>query len=166
MQAYDYVRSASGTGQGKGPFISYHDGFLGLSQWAGFLPNADRTALDQHPYICFGGQSDAPMSSYAQTPCSDWAAEVNTSMTAFGMTTAGEFSNAVTDCGLWVNGVGLGTRYEGTYTPGTWPVIGSCSSWTDWQNWDATMKAGIMQFALASMDALQVSHYLRRFDGL
>jgi glucan 1,3-beta-glucosidase len=159
MQAYNYVREASGVGEGNGPYISYHDGFLGLSQWADWLPNADRIALDQHPYICFGGQSDSPMSTYAQTPCNDWAAGVNTSMATSGMTTAGEFSNAVTDCGLWVNGVGLGTRYEGTYT-GSWPVIGNCSAWTDWQSWDATMKAGIMQFSLASMDALQVSDRL------
>jgi hypothetical protein len=95
------------------------------------------------------------MSSYAQTPCSTWGSTLNTSMGAFGLSAAGEFSNAVTDCGLWVNGVGLGTRYEGTYT-GTWPVVGNCTSWTDWQTWDATMKTGIMNFALASMDALQV----------
>ncbi|OAX38913.1 glycoside hydrolase family 5 protein [Rhizopogon vinicolor AM-OR11-026] len=155
MQAYDHVRTASGVGEGNGPYISYHDGFLGLNQWTDYLPNADRISLDQHPYLCFEGQSDSPMSSYAQTPCSDWAAGVNTSMASFGMTTAGEFSNAVTDCGLWVNGVGLGTRYEGTYTPGTWPVVGNCSTWTDWQTWDSTMKTGIEQFALASMDALQ-----------
>lgn len=155
LQAYTNVREASGIGEGKGPFVSFHDGFLGLEQWAGFLPNADRAALDQHTYLCFTSQSDSPMSSYAQTPCSAWAQGVNTSMSAFGMTAAGEWSNAVTDCGLWVNGVGLGTRYEGTY-PGTWPTIGSCTPWADWQNWNGTMKQGIMNFALASMDALQV----------
>jgi aryl-phospho-beta-D-glucosidase BglC (GH1 family) len=155
MQAYNGVRKASGIGEGNGPFISYHDGFLGLSQWAGFLPNADRIALDDHPYLCFDGQSSAPMSSYAQTPCTTWGGMMNTSMSAFGFTTAGEFSNAVTDCGLFVNGVGVGTRYEGTYTPGTWPVVGSCTPWTDWQSWNSTMKSDIEQFALASMDALQ-----------
>ncbi|KAF9239593.1 exo-beta-1,3-glucanase [Melanogaster broomeanus] len=147
FQAYEYVRLASGIGEGNGPYVSFHDGFLGLPQWAGFLPNADRTALDFHPYLCFETQSDAPMSSYAQTPCNSWGATMNTSMGAFGLSGAGEFSNAVTDCGLWVNGVGQGTR--------SWPVVGSCTPWTDWQNWDATMKTGIMNFALASMDALQ-----------
>ncbi|KAG9318334.1 glycoside hydrolase family 5 protein [Chiua virens] len=154
LQAYQNVRTASGTGEGNGPYVSFHDGFFALPEWAGFLPNADRTALDDHPYLCFSTQSDAPMSSYAQTPCNTWATNFNTSMGAFGLTAAGEFSNAVTDCGLWVNGVGLGARYEGTYT-GSWPVIGSCDTWTDWQTWNATMKTGIMNFALASMDALQ-----------
>ncbi|KAG1858453.1 glycoside hydrolase family 5 protein [Suillus subalutaceus] len=155
MQAYNDVREASGIGEGNGPFISYHDGFLGLPQWAGFLPNADRIALDDHPYLCFDAQSSAPMSSYAQTPCTAWGGMMNTSMSAFGFTTAGEFSNAVTDCGLYVNGVGVGTRYEGTYTPGTWPVVGNCTTWTDWQSWNSTMISSIEQFALASMDALQ-----------
>lgn len=150
---------ASGIGEGNGSYVSFHDGFFPFTDWAGFLPNADRIALDDHPYICFDSQSDAPMSSYAQTPCNTWASNFNTSMGAFGLSTAGEFSNAVTDCGLWVNGVGLGTRYEGTYT-GNWPVIGSCTPWTDWQNWNTTMKTGIMNFAMASMDALQVRVFI------
>ena len=119
------------------------------------MPKADRISLDDHPYICFNTQSAAPMSSYAQTPCNTWAATFNTSMGAFGLTTAGEFSNAVTDCGLWLNGVGLGTRYDGTFA-GNWPVVGSCTPWTDWQSWNTTMKTDIVNFALASMDALQV----------
>jgi hypothetical protein len=77
-------------------------------------------------------------------------------MGAFGLTAAGEFSNAVTDCGLWLNGVNLGTRYEGTY-PGSSNAIGSCSVWTDWTQYNSQMKADIQNFALASMDALQVN---------
>lgn len=155
MEAYKIIRAAGGTGEGNGPFISFHDGFLPRSQWANFIPNADRITLDTHPYLCFGGQSTAPMSSYANTPCSTWGGAVNTSMRAFGLTNAGEFSNAVTDCGLFLNGVNLGTRYEGDY-PGVWPRQGSCTPWTDYQNYSPAMKADIKQFALASMDALQV----------
>jgi glucan 1,3-beta-glucosidase len=158
LQAYDVVRKASGTGTGNGPFIGYHDAFFSDSEWSGFMPNADRIALDTHPYICFGGQSDAAISTYAKTPCSQWGSNINNSMSNFGLTIAGEFSNAVTDCGLWLNGVGLGTRYDGTYTGGgDWPSQGSCTPWTDWQNYNSAMKKGLMNFALASMDALQVS---------
>jgi len=153
-QAYSIIREVTGTGAGKGPYISYHDGFLGLDQWATFLPNADRTALDLHPYLCFGGQSAAPMSTYIQTPCTTWGAMMNTSMGAFGLTAAGEWSNAVTDCGLWVNGVNLGERYEGTYTGGG-AAVGNCTTWTDWTQYDAATKNDIKNFALSSMDALQ-----------
>lgn len=160
LEAYTYVRAAGGIGQGNGPFVSMHDGFLGETAWAGYLPGSDRIALDMHPYLCFQAQSSAPMSSYAKTPCTAWGGAFNTSMAAFGLTAAGEFSNAVTDCGLWVNGVNLGTRFEGNYTPGTWPRIGSCEPWTNWTSWDASLKSDVETFAKASMDALQACGFV------
>ena len=159
LQAYNNVRTASGVGEGKGPFISFHEGFEGLSNWVGYFTNSDRTSLDIHPYVCFDGQSADGYDQRATQPCTSWASAQNASMGAFGLTTAGEFSNAINDCGLFVNGVGLGTRYEGTYTGGPWPYIGSCTPWTDYTTWSADMKQDIMQFALASMDALQVSFH-------
>ena len=156
MQAYDSVRSASGVGEGNGPFISFHDGFMGLKNWAGYFPQSDRTSLDIHPYLCFDGQSADGYDKRATQPCTAWGPNQNASMAAFGLTSAGEFSNAINDCGLWVNGVNLGTRYEGDYPGGPWPVIGSCEQWTDYQSWNASMKAGVQQFAMSSMDALQV----------
>jgi glucan 1,3-beta-glucosidase len=119
--------------------------------------------MDSHPYLCFGTQSDAPMSSYINTPCTNWAGNVNKSMSDFGLTTAGEWSNAVTDCGLWVTGVDQGTRYEGDYVLGSFPRIGSCEPWTDYQNWTPAFKADMKSFALSSMDALQV-HFFVEFD--
>jgi len=154
-QAYKIVREASGTGEGKGPWISIHDGFRSRSDFAGFMENADRITLDTHPYLCFSTQSDAPMSSYAKTPCTAWAKNVNDSMNAFGLTNAGEFSNAVTDCGWLLNGVGDGVRYEGNYKVGSAPRIGSCDEWNDWTKFTDSRKRDIKNFALASMDALQ-----------
>lgn len=118
------------------------------------MTGADRLSLDTHPYRCFGPQSNEPMSAQTRAPC-DWSPDVNASTNAFGLTNAGEFSNAVTDCGLFLNGVGLGTRYEGTFAGGGGRV-GSCEPWTDWENYSATMKQNIMDYTLASMDALQV----------
>jgi glucan 1,3-beta-glucosidase len=153
---YDTMRDVTGLGEGKGPIISFHEGFQGLGHYSGFMKNADRIAIDWHPYICFGQQSSSPMSTYAKRPCTDWGKTINESLANFGMTTAGEFSNAVTDCGLWLNNVNSGTRYEGTYDDGAqWPKQGSCTDWTDWQNWDQEMKDDIKTFAMASMDALQ-----------
>lgn len=155
VQAYDLVRLASGIGEGKGPYVVYHNGFFDLNLWAGFLTGADRMGLDIHPYVCFDGQSAAPYSERLTVPCDTWAAAQNASMSAFGLTVAGEFSNAINDCGLWVNGVGDGTRYEGTGSYTSYPHIGSCDPWTDWQSWNATFKESIEDWALASMSALQ-----------
>ncbi|KAF8630431.1 hypothetical protein AX15_002978, partial [Amanita polypyramis BW_CC] len=154
VEAYNIVRQASGIGEGMGPYISIHDGFSPRDKWYNFIPNGDRISIDSHPYVCFGIQSDAPIGAFAQTPCNQWADVVNASMGGFGLTTAGEFSNAINDCGLYVNGVNIGTRYEGTY-PGTATKTGDCAPWLAWQNWDQPLRAGLKQFALASMDALQ-----------
>jgi glucan 1,3-beta-glucosidase len=98
------------------------------------------------------------MSANVNQPCTTWGAVMNDSMTAFGLTSAGEFSNAINDCGTFLNGVGLGARYDGTYTGGgTWPVVGNCDSWVEYTTWSQDLKTSIQQFALASMDALQVS---------
>ncbi|KAF7359312.1 Glycoside hydrolase [Mycena sanguinolenta] len=157
LQAYNNVRLASGTGAGNGPYVSFHDGFFGPAQWSGFLPNADRASLDMHPYLCFGGQSADPITSRTSQPCSSWGQLFNDTMSDFGFIVAGEWSNAVTDCGTYVNGVGQGTRYEGTFA-GTSQVFGNCTTdWLDWENWDAGTKQAYMTFAKSSMDALQVS---------
>lgn len=149
---------AGGTGQGNGPLISFHDGFIGLDQWGGYLPNADRISLDDHPYLCFSNQKTDPITTYGDTPCNAWGGNINSTMANFGFIVAGEFSNAVTDCGLYVNGVGQGVRYEGSYTSGgPWPSLGNCTTdWLDYPNWDTPTKDAYKTFAKASMDALQV----------
>ncbi|KAI0362338.1 glycoside hydrolase [Trametes cingulata] len=157
LQAYSTVRNASGTGEGKGPWVVFHDAFLGLSNWAGFLPNADRVQLDIHQYLCFDGQSadDYGVRVQAGQPCKTWAAGQNNSMTAFGMTHVGEWSLAINDCGQWVNGVNLGARFDGTFTASHFDKTGDCSTYTDYTQYDDQWKADMKQFALQSMSALQ-----------
>ncbi|KZS99132.1 glycoside hydrolase [Sistotremastrum niveocremeum HHB9708] len=155
LEAYNIVRKASGTGQGKGPYVSIHDGFLSPGNWVDVFPNADRMAIDTHPYICFGGQSAAPLSSYAAAPCDDWGSMMNDSLSNFGLSGAGEFSLATNDCGLWVNGVFNGSRYEGTYPANPPPAVGSCDQWNDWTTWNSGTKSALKNFAMSSMDALQ-----------
>lgn len=67
------------------------------------------------------------------------------SRASFGVTIAGEFSNGFNDCGLFLKGVPGGDTSYG----------GNCADWQDSSNWSSATKAGLEQFALASMDALQ-----------
>lgn len=63
---------------------------------ANFLPGSDRMILDTHPYFAFDGSPNTqPLSDYATMPCESWAASLNNSRANFGITIAGEFSNAV-----------------------------------------------------------------------
>lgn len=90
--------------------------------------------------------------------------------------------HSVNDCGKWINNVGNGQRFEGTYyIPGQpqapqFEAVGSCDVWNvrflfgvfwasssltwsftqDWENYTAEMKAGLMLVASAHMDALRV----------
>jgi glucan 1,3-beta-glucosidase len=176
LEAYDIVRNA--TGAGNGPTISYHEAFMGLDKWQDLLPGADNIGLDFHPYVrilchmcyidphrcfsqlCFANQPSDDMPNHVNAPCQAWGSQMNNSMDTFGLTAAGEFSLAITDCGTFVNGVDLGTRYEGDYKDpdGTqWSRTGSCDRWVKWQNWDDTFKKAMNQFAQASFDSLQVS---------
>jgi glucan 1,3-beta-glucosidase len=62
LQAHGMIRNITGFGEGNGPYITIHDGFAGLAQWANFLPNSDRIAIDVHPYFAFDGQPNtAPL---------------------------------------------------------------------------------------------------------
>ncbi|KAG9095312.1 hypothetical protein FRC07_011112, partial [Ceratobasidium sp. 392] len=156
LQAYNMIRNITGIGEGKGPVISIHDGFLGLNEWDGFLAGADRFVLDTHTYLAFGGVGNDPMDQQILKPCNAWANNVNnTRNTGMGYVAAGEWSNAINDCGLNVNGVGLGSRYDGTFAGFAGKGAGDCSVWTDYQKWDNATREGIKQFNLGSMDALQ-----------
>ena len=66
------------------------------------------------------------------------------SQTAYGVTVAGEFSNAINDCGLYLNGI------RNTHTYG-----GDCALWEEASRWDDATKEGLMTFAMASFDSLQ-----------
>ncbi len=39
------IRGITGVGEGKGPYMTIHDGFIGLNAWAGFLNGGDRIGL-------------------------------------------------------------------------------------------------------------------------
>lgn len=147
-QAHQVVRSVTGLGAGKGPFISIHDKFDSLSSWAGFLAGSDRVALDNHPYFAFGGPSTDPLSAYIQRPCDSWGGNINASMAAFGFTAAGEWSLGWNDCGLYVNGVTQTSAYPG-----------GCTSWNTWETWTQETKDQLKQFAGYSMSALQNSFF-------
>uniref|UniRef100_A0A0W0EVW2 glucan 1,3-beta-glucosidase n=1 Tax=Moniliophthora roreri TaxID=221103 RepID=A0A0W0EVW2_MONRR len=151
-EAYRVVREV--TGNEEGVWVSIHEGFRSWGDWDNFLPNAHRVTIDYHPYIAFGDQVDKDWSERTQVPCDSWAQNVQDRLTKFGLMNAGEFSNAINDCGLYLNGVEEGVRYDGSYVPERITRAGSCDKYTDWPTFTDERKEGIKQFAMASMDAL------------
>ncbi|KAF7977045.1 hypothetical protein HWV62_4814 [Athelia sp. TMB] len=152
LEAHNMMRNITGVGEGKGPYMSVHDGFQGVSSWADFMPGSDRVILDSHPYTAFASPADAPIASgigagaggtWPLKACSSWAKGFNASRKNFGVTIAGEMSAGFNDCGLYLEGVNVP------------PITSNCGPWQSSAGWSAATKAGVMAFTLASMDALQ-----------
>jgi len=88
VEAYKMIRGITGVGEGKGPYISIHDGFANVQPWAGFMTGADRMVLDVHPYFAFGGTPALdPIDSgvgptaggiWPEAACNRWAVNTNT----------------------------------------------------------------------------------------
>lgn len=159
------IREITGIGEGNGPFIAFHDGFAGIERWAGYLGGADRIALDQHPYFAFGSSAVEAPDVFAARACDRFMA-TNTryvdpsghftkvdanpgnrppsSVRGFGVTVAGEWSNGINSCGLYLNGF-LGSS----------DYAGDCLDWEDSSRWTRETKDGLRSFTLASMDGLR-----------
>ena len=58
-------------------------------------------------------------------------------------------------CGQWINAVGAGSRYDGTYAGYTGPSPGSCARWNDYRLWDQATKDNLQHFIMSSADAFQ-----------
>ena len=85
------IREITGFGEGKGPFITISDGlgsFAGITTWVGLFPNADRVAIDTHPYFAFSDTADlSPLNATAEDgkmggvwpakACSSWKDNMN-----------------------------------------------------------------------------------------
>jgi glucan 1,3-beta-glucosidase len=94
--------------------------------WNGVFnyPDATDVALDNHVYQVF---------SPAENQRS-WGEHLTSACNSGGNLRAspnwpivGEWSLAVYDCARWLNGRGIGARYDGSY-PGSY-YIGSCGEW-------------------------------------
>ncbi|KAG0669841.1 hypothetical protein C6P45_003236 [Maudiozyma exigua] len=68
----------------------------------------------------------------------------------------GEWSGAITDCATWLNGVGVGARYDGSYYNTTRystddEPVGPCHSQYPIEQWNETYKRDVRQFIEAQL---------------
>jgi glucan 1,3-beta-glucosidase len=126
--AYYAVRYPSGSATSNFA-IAIHDGFQPLSVWANSFPTPtyQQVILDTHIYSVFNvDQLKLSQSARANYYCSQ-KSNIATSQTHL-YTVVGEWTMAPTDCAKYLNGRGIGARYDGSYTGYT--KIGSCSGKT------------------------------------
>ncbi|RQM08354.1 hypothetical protein DH86_00002601 [Scytalidium sp. 3C] len=120
---YGAVRSVTGSSA-----VVIHDAFENIqSYWNGFMNQASGDSfviLDTHIYQIF---SDSQVS---MSPCDHISTACSAGPQVAGTdkwTVVGEWTGAQTDCAKWLNGLGKGARYDGTY-PGSSTSYGSCQT--------------------------------------
>lgn len=67
----------------------------------------------------------------------------------------GEWSGAMTDCATWLNGHGVGARYDGTYAGS--PYVGSCGPVNSLDRWDQQRKDDTRMYIEAQLTAFEES---------
>jgi glucan 1,3-beta-glucosidase len=138
------------TGSDTGVVI--HDAFQAYGYWNDFmaLPDYFNVILDHHNYQVFSaGQLQQTIQQHVDSACTlGWETRNETLWRIVG-----EWSGALTDCSLWLNGVGRGARYSGDYDNS--PYIGSCNGRDNITTWSEQDKQNVRRFVEAQMDAYE-----------
>lgn len=105
--------------------ITFHDAFQGVNSWNDWGSGMWYLLEDTHHYEVFdSGSLQMSASDHVSSACG-FGSQMATNNK---WTIAGEWSGAATDCAQWLNGRGVGARYDGTYNKdgqGS-SYIGSC----------------------------------------
>ncbi|KAI0833509.1 glycoside hydrolase family 5 protein [Trametes gibbosa] len=127
QDAYDAVRDAAGSSLK----VMIGDAFLGVANWNGFLTGASAQGvlMDYHEYQVFNyNQLGFSLDDHISSSC-DVLSTLQSYASKNLFTVSGEWSNAITDCAKWLNGRGVGARWDGTWQPGQ-QTFGSCDGYT------------------------------------
>ncbi|KAL9580029.1 MAG: hypothetical protein Q9212_004734 [Teloschistes hypoglaucus] len=153
-------------------YLVVGDGFLGLSKWQGQLTGVQNVILDVHQYTIFNkNQINFPHQKKIQYACQGWTEQMKSSIDVakgFGPTICGEWSQADTDCALYLNNVNTGSRWEGTLptadpttsvtSPDCPPGAGTCScdkANADPGSYSDDYKRWLMMYAEAQMASFE-----------
>ncbi|KAL8628254.1 hypothetical protein Q9189_006026 [Teloschistes chrysophthalmus] len=153
-------------------YLVVGDGFLGLSKWQGQLTGVQNVILDVHQYTIFNkNQINFPHQKKIQYACQGWTEQMKSSIDVtkgFGPTICGEWSQADTDCALYLNNVNTGSRWEGTLptadpttsvtSPDCPPGAGTCSCGkanADPGSYSDDYKRWLMMYAEAQMASFE-----------
>jgi len=127
FDSFGNIRFPYGTAQQSNTVVLIHDAFQPLSFWDGVLtyPDYEGVAMDTHIYAMFS-QAGVEMSNsqHIQSVC-----DMQSTLSTFDLwLIVGEWTPAQTDCAKYLNGRGVGARYDGSYPGSTF--VGSCTGLT------------------------------------
>ncbi|KAG2022873.1 exo-beta-1,3-glucanase [Coprinopsis cinerea AmutBmut pab1-1] len=144
LDSYGNIRYPYGNDATSNTVVIIHDAFEPTANWKDFMPypQYEGVILDTHIYQVFNNDQVAWSEDQHIRGICDRAS----AMTDSGMwTVVGEWSPARTDCTKYLNGRGIGNRYEGTYPGST--RVGSCEGLTgDASSFSASYKTFLRKF--------------------
>lgn len=142
--AYYAVRYPNGN-QVSNFAVAVHDGFQPLSYWNGAYPTPtyQQVLLDTHIYSVFDfGQIAMSNNNRLQYFCNMKGNIASSQSNLY--TFVGEWTTAPTDCAKYLNGRGIGSRYDGSFSGST--RQGSCTSKTgSGSNFSSSYKSFLKQ---------------------
>ncbi|KAH6913081.1 glycoside hydrolase family 5 protein [Coprinopsis sp. MPI-PUGE-AT-0042] len=127
LNGYDAVREAAG----NNTRVMISDAFLGVNSWTSFLtsPRGEGVMMDFHEYQIFSHlELERSMQEHIDYACG-YIDSLGSFTSSNIWTVLGEWSNAMTDCARWLNGRGVGARWDGTWF-NTDQSHGSCEGYT------------------------------------
>lgn len=135
--------------------VVLQDGFQPPPSWNGFLSPSDNNAqnviIDHHEYQVFTNDLVALQPwQHRQLVCNNAASY---SKGKDKWLVVGEWTAAETDCAPWLNGYGIGARYDGTY-PGS-SYVGSCAGKSNIADWDDDMKDDVRGYIEAQLETFE-----------
>ncbi|PSK58659.1 hypothetical protein B9Z65_6674 [Elsinoe australis] len=127
------------------------DQFRPTSYWNELLTpsdnNAQNTAMDHHEYQAFDtGLFEMTPAQHRQQVCNN----VGQYSGADKWTMVGEWSAAITDCARWLNGFGVGARWDNTFVV-QGKQYGSCEGKNDVSKWTKAQRVNTRKFIEVQM---------------
>ncbi|KAF4573242.1 glycosyl hydrolase 5 (cellulase A) family protein [Pleurotus pulmonarius] len=127
FDSYGNIRFPFGTSQQGNTVVLIHDAFQPLSFWDDFMdpPHWEGVAIDTHIYQMFSvAENQMSQSQHIQTACNKASL-----LSSFHLwTIVGEWTPASNDCAKYLNGRGVGSRFDGSFPGST--RVGSCTGLT------------------------------------
>jgi glucan 1,3-beta-glucosidase len=159
-QAIDIVK-----GNGVSAVQIYSEGMRGLGAWDGnFTGYGNSLVIDVHEYTLFDDATVAfKHADRVSFACNTWTSAI---AAAPNPAMVGEWSQADTDCTKWLNGVGSGSRWDGTWLNSGKPKCPTLNSQcscdmanADPSTYTSDYKNFLQQWAEAQMYAFEKSSW-------
>lgn len=134
-------------------FVIIHDAFQLFNYYDNLFTTDDGywdVVVDHHHYQVFSsGELSRDIDEHVSVAC-DWG---SSAVTESHWNVCGEFSAALTDCAVWLNGVGRGARWLGDYDNSA--NYGLCSLYMDPEKWTSEHRTNVGKYIEAQLDAFE-----------